>query len=169
MKNTILLLLLSCTLSGLGKSKTDTVYYKYIYYQRCFLRDKEKGPTLRKYNVHSLSISGGKYSLNGTPITKEKYEKLDSFERNVCDTLYAKLPGKYCKLYIGDTIMRIEGRWCVEFWKGSYKEYYNNGILKIKGFYYDGEENDKWGNKERTWYFYNRRGKLKKVIDYDKK
>lgn len=150
-------------------SQTDTIFYNYLYYQKCVLRIGEKGPTLKKYNVHSLSMSGGKYYLNGTSITKEKYDKLDSFETNVCENLYEKLSYKYFKFFIKDTIIKLEGRWCVEFWKGVYKEYYDNGGLKIRGFYYDGDNVNECGNPEGIRYFYNRKGKLKKVIDYNKK
>lgn len=135
-------------------SPTDTVNIDYVSFKKCFLDDTHL------YKTH------GKCYYNGTQITKAEFNRIDSFYTHVCDNYLLKQQGKYCRFLINDSIIKQEGIWYREYFIGSYKEYFENGGLKTEGFFTDGKDGREQGLKTGKWRFYNRKGKLIKVINY---
>ncbi|MCA6437408.1 MAG: hypothetical protein IM600_03755 [Bacteroidetes bacterium] len=109
---------------------------------------------------YSLTCSGGKYYFNGSVISKERYLEMDRFAESICDSLLDKASSNYCKFYNKDSIIVEEGIWHREYFEGIYKEYYDNGVLKTKGYF------SQDGDRKEKWFFYDKRGKLNKTIDY---
>jgi len=111
-------------------------------------------------NNYKLIISGGKYYYNNKEIDKATYMKMDRFVESICDSLLDKAQGNYCKFYNANSIVVEEGIWHREFFEGAYKSYYDNGIVKSKGIY------SSTGVRRGKWMYYDKKGKLKKTIDY---
>lgn len=136
----------------------DTLHINFLYLKKCFLQSSK------------LTMSNGEYTYNGVKIDSLQYVRQRAFRDYICDTLLEiNSTGKYCKFFNKDSITIIEGRWYPEFYTGRYKEYYDDGILKLIGYYSDGKDGLDKGTKIGTWYYYDTKGKLKKAIDYSKK
>ena len=111
-------------------------------------------------------MSAGKCYYNNKEITRTEYDKLDRFAGQVCDSLLDKATGKYCKFLNRDSIVVEEGFWYREFFIGTYKSYYSNGIIRSFGQYVDDHKSPKAGEKIGKWIYYNKNGKVKKIIVY---
>lgn len=151
-----LLLLTSKGSSQTKKINSDTLYIKKEYVKFCS-------------DGFSLTLSAGKYYYNNQEIDKIKYEKIDKFITQICDSLLDYATGKYCKFYNTDSIVVEEGVWYREFYAGQYKSYYDNGKIKSLGNYSTDINGVNAGNKIDKWYFYTKDGKIKKMINYSKK
>ena len=111
-----------------------------------------------------LTLTGGKYYYNGKEIDSLKYAKIDRYSESICDGLFEVAAGKYCKFYNKDSIVILEGIWNPEFFKGPYKEYYNNGKIKTEGEYSTIES--EYGTKTGKWVYYKKSGRVIKTINY---
>jgi antitoxin component YwqK of YwqJK toxin-antitoxin module len=127
--------------------KRDTFFIKEDYKKTCL-------------GNYKLSASGGKYFYNGKEIDKVTYLKMDKFAESICDSLLGKADGQYCKFYIKDSVIIEEGVWHHEYFEGPYKAYYENGKIKIIGTY------SATGIKTGRWLYYDKKGKLKKKLNY---
>ena len=138
-------------------NQTDTIRIPYLYLQKCCI------------NPWHLYMTGGKCFLDDVPITREEFDKMDSLKTYICDSIIDKSQGKYCKFYNKDSVVIEEGIWYREYYVGIYKKYYDNGVLNTLGYYSDGKNKSSIGDKVGKWYYYNRKGKLIKTVDYSKK
>jgi len=66
----------------------------------------------------------------------------------------------YFYFYSKSSKLIAEGNWFIEFFIGSYKDYYESGKLKSEGYYYS-------ERKEKKWKYYSEEGKLIKEEEYD--
>lgn len=155
-KKDFFMVLFLLSLKIFPQSRIDTVRIPYVYLKKCFIDDDH------------FYMSNGKCYLNEKPISRQDFDKLVSFRDVVCDSILYQAQGKYIKFYINDTIVKQEGVWYREFYVGLYKEYYENGILKILGHYSDGKDGKQEGKKIGKWFYYNKSGKIIKETDYSK-
>ena len=147
---------MQCPLLAISQEQNkDTVYLKMRDLKVCF------------GSMESLTRSGGKFYYNGAQIDSITYFKMDRFSSKICDSLFLTYSvGKYCKFYNKDSVLVLESIWYPEFYAGQYKEYYDNGILKISGEFVKEGEGPPLGTKKGKWYYYYKNGKLRKVINY---
>ncbi|PCI95977.1 MAG: hypothetical protein COB15_11590 [Flavobacteriales bacterium] len=68
------------------------------------------------------------------------------------------------KFYNKNVILE-EGIWELEFWIGTYKKYYSNGIIEIIGGY--SNEEGAFGNKIGKWKYYSSTGILEYEEEYE--
>lgn len=110
-------------------------------------------------NQHlSSSINGqgkGVYKRNGKQISKNEFEQSERQSDSVSIELGKRGNFYYKLLSVNKKIVLEEGYWL----NGIRIRYYPNGTIKERG-----EHNTK-GNIGK-WYFYNKRGKLKKTKDF---
>lgn len=169
LKGAIILLLLACKLSAQTTSKIinqfsfikqDTLYIRIDLRNKCF------------GGITELGKQGNVYTYNEMRIDSIEYNRLRYIMDTICDGFMQAQIGKYIKFYNKDTIVVEEGIWKVDAWEGIYKSYYDNGIIKSKGYYIETtDENYRRdvGLKKGKWYYYNKKGKQIKVVDYSKK
>ena len=116
--------------------------------------------------METLTRSAGKYYYNRIEIDSVSFIKMAKYTATICDSLFLKeAVGKYCKFYNEDSILVLESTWYPEFYAGVYKEYYNDGKLKVQGEFVK-EGGYDMGRRIGKWYYYYTNGKIKKVKNY---
>lgn len=129
--------------------------------------------TVKWYSASSESWEDNKgrekYKVNGVLVNKETYDKYTI----TSDQIYACHPC-YVKTVTTNEKLLFEGDQVTDCPVGYWKEYYDNGSVKVEGHYkpdstgvYDLKKSADWcAIRHGKWTYYNKNGSVDSVVNY---
>lgn len=122
--------------------------------------------TKKYYYVSMSSQTKGmqptKYKVNGNYVTKSEYEKFQNTNKSMTSCSPCVL-----QYYDINDLLLFEAVSYGECEVGDYKEFYPNGLVKVKGHFKE-NHSDNWNDfdcsiRDGLWFFYNEKSQIYKI------
>jgi antitoxin component YwqK of YwqJK toxin-antitoxin module len=105
----------------------------------------------------SLEYKNGEFYIDEKITTEMEYDSISNMQDRVREEVFCFFSRESYFIFYDDVgMIRAEGRFDGECFKGPFKEYYSNGSIKTIGLYDDNGCSEKLG----SWLSYDERGKL---------